>query len=88
MMTNSSNAASTSAYDPIMRLPVFDISYFFLQHNCHHSFSCCQPPVLQSARKIRTGWKKSRMRRAWSVSRPKAEMWLTYWLMLPGKITT
>ena len=33
------------------------IFYAFLDfvRHCHHSFNCCQPPVLQRARKIRTG---------------------------------
>lgn len=59
----------------------------FVRHN-HHDFNCCQPPVLQRARKMRTGWKKSRIRRRLSVARPKASMWFTYWLTLPGKMAT
>ncbi len=45
----------------------------FVRHS-HHSFSCCQPPVLQRARKIRTGWMNRRIRRRLSVLRPKASM--------------
>ena len=40
------------------------------------------------AHTTRTGWKNSRIRRAWSVSRPKASVPVTYWEMLPGKIAT
>lgn len=67
-----------------------ELAHFFLQflHHCHHSLSCCQPLADQRARKMSTGWKNRRMRRAWSVSRPKALIPSTYWLMLPGKIAT
>ena len=40
------------------------------------------------AHTIRSGWKNSRMSRAWSVSRPKASVPVTYCEMLPGKIAT
>ena len=68
---------------------------FFLLHNpfCYslnfpfaQSFQYFQPLVVQRARKMSTGWKNRRIRRAWSVLRPKASMWFTYWLMLPGKM--
>ncbi len=40
------------------------------------------------AQTIRTGWKNSRISRAWSVSRPKASVPVTYWEMLPGNTAT
>lgn len=35
-----------------------------------------------------TGWKKSRINRARSLSSPKASRWWIHWAMLPGKTAT
>ena len=44
--------------------------------------------MLQSAHTTRTGWKKRRLNRSWSVSRPKALRCSIHWAMLPGKTAT
>ena len=61
---------------------------YFFDRDLHQSLMVCQPPVVQRAQRISTGWKNSLIRRARSVSSPNALICSTYWLMLPGKIST
>jgi len=45
-------------------------------------------PVTHRAQITSNGWKKRRIKRAWSVFSPKASIWLTYCEILPGKMST
>jgi len=44
--------------------------------------------VDQIAQATSGGWKNNLINRLASVSKPKASIWFTYWLILPGKIRT
>lgn len=41
----------------------------------HHAFHSLQPPVDHSAKAMSTGWKKRRISRCVSVTKPKESMW-------------